>query len=449
MKKAGTLILGTLLALSLSAAVPAAETEGKAEEKTVIKTAGISIDMPEEVHETKGYIEDTPLGALDEDRHVYMMAFYYVGMPADTVRTLLTSEDLTEEEIKDVQKKQTYLASVLATDKDLDTALKALEEQIGEKLQVDREKIEELGQGDGFTFFSVPFIKDGFDAAVGDEYAEEAEKLEQTLIAAEKEADFFEPEDLLKEMSGMKLQFTTKDLEGNTVTSEELFSPNKITMVNCWGTWCHFCVGEMAELAQIHTRIQEKGCGIVGMEFEYQYDEDTLAEAAQIMQENGTNYPNVIMPDEIMDRVMEFPTTFYVDSEGNILGIPVTGPAVDKYEKILDGYLAGGGTSAETEAEKSDTAASEDEAAVSAPVVYSVTVKDENGPVEGAVIQFCDDSSCSMETTDGEGVAKHEGPAGNTYEIHVLVAPEGYAEDETTYKLEGTANLDITLKKAE
>ena len=55
MKKAGTLILGTLLALSLSAAVPAAETEGKAEEKTVIKTAGISIDMPEKVHETKGY----------------------------------------------------------------------------------------------------------------------------------------------------------------------------------------------------------------------------------------------------------------------------------------------------------------------------------------------------------------------------------------------------------
>ena len=40
--------------------------------------------------------------------------------------------------------------------------------------------------------------------------------------------------------------FEGKDLDGNTVKSDELFSGNTVTVVNFWFTTCNPCVGELA-----------------------------------------------------------------------------------------------------------------------------------------------------------------------------------------------------------
>ena len=40
--------------------------------------------------------------------------------------------------------------------------------------------------------------------------------------------------------------FEGKDLDGNTVKSDELFSGNAVTVVNFWFTTCNPCVGELA-----------------------------------------------------------------------------------------------------------------------------------------------------------------------------------------------------------
>ena len=42
--------------------------------------------------------------------------------------------------------------------------------------------------------------------------------------------------------------FEGKDLDGNTVKSDELFSANAVTVVNFWFTTCNPCVGELADL---------------------------------------------------------------------------------------------------------------------------------------------------------------------------------------------------------
>jgi len=54
-------------------------------------------------------------------------------------------------------------------------------------------------------------------------------------------------------------------------------------------------------------------------------------------------------------------------------------------------------------------------------------------PVEGVMIQMCDDSACSLVMTDAEGIACFESPSGKAYEVHVLTVPEGYEEDTTVY----------------
>ena len=53
--------------------------------------------------------------------------------------------------------------------------------------------------------------------------------------------------------------FEGKDLDGNEVRSDELFSANAVTVVNFWFTTCNPCVGEIAELDALNKELAEKG----------------------------------------------------------------------------------------------------------------------------------------------------------------------------------------------
>ena len=53
--------------------------------------------------------------------------------------------------------------------------------------------------------------------------------------------------------------FEGKDLDGNTVKSDELFSGNAVTVVNFWFTTCNPCVGELAELDALNKKLAENG----------------------------------------------------------------------------------------------------------------------------------------------------------------------------------------------
>ena len=138
------------------------------------------------------------------------------------------------------------------------------------------------------------------------------------------------------------IEFEAKDLDGNVISSKELFKANKITMVNLWGLWCPYCVRETGELAELHKKFQAKGCGIIGIEHEPKYDEDTLNSARKFLKDEGVTYPNVLMPEgvTVFESVMGYPTSFFVDSQGKILGEPIIGAQVDKYEPTLDALLA-------------------------------------------------------------------------------------------------------------
>mgnify|MGYP002561723304 CR=1 FL=1 len=49
--------------------------------------------------------------------------------------------------------------------------------------------------------------------------------------------------------------FEGKDLDGNTVKSDELFSGNAVTVVNFWFTTCNPCVGELADLDALNREL--------------------------------------------------------------------------------------------------------------------------------------------------------------------------------------------------
>ena len=135
--------------------------------------------------------------------------------------------------------------------------------------------------------------------------------------------------------------FATMDLDGNIVTSAEIYAGNKITMINFWATWCPPCVGELAELAEVQTQLQEAGCGVVGILMD-SYDPEAVRTAKALMAQNGTNYPVLALSEDLYPLaqvISVIPTTVFVDSSGTLVGTPIIGALVDQYVPTVKALL--------------------------------------------------------------------------------------------------------------
>ena len=130
--------------------------------------------------------------------------------------------------------------------------------------------------------------------------------------------------------------FEGKDLDGNTVKSDELFSGNAVTVVNFWFTTCNPCVGELAELDALNQELAQKGGALIGVNaFTLDGDEGAIAEAKDILTKKGVTYQNVYFPSdseagEFTANIFAYPTTYVVDRGGNIVGDPIVGAITDK-----------------------------------------------------------------------------------------------------------------------
>ena len=145
--------------------------------------------------------------------------------------------------------------------------------------------------------------------------------------------------------------FEGKDLDGNAVKSDELFSGNAVTVVNFWFTTCNPCVGELTELESLHQELTKKGGGVVGINsFTLGGDEAAISEAKSVLSKKGVTYPNVYFPAQgeagkFVENVFAYPTTYVVDRSGNIVGDPIVGAITDKtqaetLQKLIDQALA-------------------------------------------------------------------------------------------------------------
>lgn len=166
------------------------------------------------------------------------------------------------------------------------------------------------------------------------------EETKKPAEETEKPSEETPPENADAEPKGPCLRFTTTDVYGETVTSEALFGGNKYTMINCWTSWCPPCIGELSELEALSKLFEEKGCGLVGLLYDGD-DPAGLADALDIMSEKGVSYTNVIPWEGVDDllQIQAVPTSFFVDSEGNIVGEFIVGADPEGYEAMLNQLL--------------------------------------------------------------------------------------------------------------
>ena len=145
--------------------------------------------------------------------------------------------------------------------------------------------------------------------------------------------------------------FEGKDLDGNTVKSDELFSGNAVTVVNFWFTTCNPCVGELAELDALNKELAEKGGSLIGVNtFTLDGDETAISEAKDVLAKKGATYQNVYFDSDgeagkFTTNIFAYPTTYVVDRNGNIVGEPITGAVTEKkqaemLQKLIEQALA-------------------------------------------------------------------------------------------------------------
>ena len=145
--------------------------------------------------------------------------------------------------------------------------------------------------------------------------------------------------------------FEGKDLDGNEVKSDTLFSGNAVTVVNFWFTTCNPCVGELAELDALNKELAEKGGSLIGVNtFTLDGDEAAISEAKDVLAKKGATYQNVYFDSDgeagkFTTNIFAYPTTYVVDRSGNIVGEPIVGAITEKkqaetLQKLIEQALA-------------------------------------------------------------------------------------------------------------
>ena len=215
-----------------------------------------------------------------------------------------------------------------------------------------------IEDGKNYGDFLLDTIESAKDQFSDEEYAllkksaQEISEIENKLTELEKQ----HPEILNEETDAngdvQKFpSFEGKDLDGNEVKSDELFSANAVTVVNFWFTTCSPCVGELGDLDALNKELAEKGGALIGVNtFTLDGDEAAISEAKDVLAKKGAAYQNVYFDSDgeagkFTANIFAYPTTYVIDRNGNIVGEPIVGAITEKnqaetLQSLIDQALA-------------------------------------------------------------------------------------------------------------
>ncbi len=175
---------------------------------------------------------------------------------------------------------------------------------------------------DQFTEDELKLLKEGAEkirdietqlTMIEEKYPEAAQESTDGAMSVPAGNDTTTPPDdgsMQKSDDGSMQKFPTfegKDLDGNTVKSDELFSANAV-----------------------------KGGSLIGVNtFTLDGDEAAISEAKDVLAKKGATYQNVYFNSDgeagkFTTNIFAYPTTYVVDRNGNIVGEPIVGAITEK-----------------------------------------------------------------------------------------------------------------------
>ena len=139
--------------------------------------------------------------------------------------------------------------------------------------------------------------------------------------------------------------FDAEDIFGAKVSSK-VFEENKLTVVNLFTTWCAPCISELPELAKLDKELED--IGFIGIVLDINEGdgivESALRTAKDLCNDSGAEYPYLIPDESLVEfcrSIYSVPTTYFVDSNGKIVGDPVVGSnTASEWKEIIEQKLA-------------------------------------------------------------------------------------------------------------
>ncbi len=134
-------------------------------------------------------------------------------------------------------------------------------------------------------------------------------------------------------------EFTEVDTDGNEISSD-IFSDYDVTIVNFWNNYCGTCIAEMPELEEMYQDFKEQNINLIGVGADSGESEEQLATAQEILKEKGVTYRNISPNTEndfykdFIAELFTYPSTYIVDSEGNIVGAPIAGNVKEQFDAV-------------------------------------------------------------------------------------------------------------------
>ncbi|MCR5656156.1 MAG: TlpA family protein disulfide reductase [Butyrivibrio sp.] len=144
--------------------------------------------------------------------------------------------------------------------------------------------------------------------------------------------------------------FDSTTFEGTSFSKSNL-KTSKITAINVWETTCPACLGEMGaleELSRSYPREDFQLIGICADVFERggsEINQQQIEKGKELMENAKVTFPNVIPTPEMYaffrTTIAGFPTTYFVDSEGNILRAIAGARKLDDWKKVVEEVMEG------------------------------------------------------------------------------------------------------------
>lgn len=126
---------------------------------------------------------------------------------------------------------------------------------------------------------------------------------------------------LLKEseFAGGLASFSAKDMNGKAV-NQSVFTNYDLTMVNIWTTWCSYCIKEMDGLEALYKQLPEN----VNMLTICVDAKEEMELAEEILDKTGATFQTLVGNDSLQETLLQYvsgyPTTVFVDKDGNVVG---------------------------------------------------------------------------------------------------------------------------------
>ena len=334
--------------------------------------SGVIFTIPDEFKDIKGMIDFTDFGDTgSEGQGCVQMAVSYYPMGREEWKGLMAAKETAEDDfdmeasnkiIGQLNGKELFSVYGLDGNRGVDDLISLLmaeleslkefypeeefEKMVGsEKKWISSARYDVLGTKGGFTYILKsndpeelrnidPFP--GYEDGYYDEYislTENTDLIEKNLELTGN-VKLTVPFEFASE--GKRIEFETTDLDGNPVKSEDLFAGHPVTAINLWATWCGPCKEELPELETLNAELEENDCQIIGIVTDATKDRK-IEKAKEILKNAGADYVNLV-PFEALSEMLPqncWPTTYFVDENGILVGEPVDSADPDMYRETI------------------------------------------------------------------------------------------------------------------